>query len=371
MKRKIIFKIPTYHPQHKITFEDLQTTVAVYDPALLMAPLKPGHQHAPGTPAFAWFKEIAVDTKRRALVATLDPALLTKAGVEAIKSGNYKHLSPEFYSPDSPYNPVPGTFYFKGLAYLGAEQPAGKGLSTISATDLQGFTPPAEWTTPNVIPFREGENGDPAIIFDQEKPSSTEGGQVKRKKLLELIQSKAKGVIADDKVSTFAEEIADAIFTASPQFEELNESSALSFAERIIAAELKAAKAEAEAAKAKADAEKQAATFAEQTRRTQITTRVEAFVAQGRIPPKRKDEVIAFGMALPSDETSHLEFADKDGKQSKRSLFDTFCAFIEEYVQPVKANLDEIAKDDGRTLQFSDEEKKGKDIADRVNPQKS
>jgi len=370
--KKTIFKIPTWHPQHEISFEDLQTVVAVYDPALFMAPLKPGHLDAPGTPAFAWFKELSVDRTTQSLSVTLDPALLTEAGYEAIRGGNYKHLSPEFYVPNDPYNPTPGTYYFRGLAYLGAEAPVGKGLDTITAADLVGVALPAAWAEPAVIPFKEEKGKAAAVIFDQEESIHIGGSNVKKKKLLELIQAKAKGIVADDKIAAFSEQVADAVLSDSPEFEELNEVSALHFAERIIAAELKAHKAEGETEKAKADAAKQAATFAEQGRSAAVTAKVAALVTAGRIPPKRKDEFVAFGMGLPSNEETFLAFTEKDGKQGKRSLWDTFCSFAEEFFPAVKANLDEVAKDDGKTASFAEDKdvKEGKKIAESVTPQK-
>jgi len=199
-----------------------------------------------------------------------------------------------------------------------------------------------------------------AVGFSDDEHS---GGHVNRKKLLELIQKKAKGIIADDKVTAFAESVADSIFADNPEFSEFSEAGAVLFAERIISAELKAAKAEADAAQVRAEAETRAAEFAENQHRSAVTARVESLVAAGRIPPKRKDDFVAFGMALPADEESFLTFSE-DGKEAKRSLWDVFCAFAEEFFPVNKAHLDEIAKDDGKNVnRFSEEEEAGKRIA--------
>lgn len=188
-----------------------------------------------------------------------------------------------------------------------------------------------------------------------------------RSKLLEFIQTKAKGFVPDDKLVSFSEQIVEAIFSGSPKFEDLNESSAILFAEKILAAELKTAKAEAEIAKVKADAEKSAAEFAETQRQAAVTSRVESLVAQGRIPPKRKEEFVAFGMAMPAVDDASLSFTEKDGKQGKRSLWDAFCAFAEEFFPVVKANLDEVAKPE-EGPHFSEEVNLGKKIAGFVTP---
>ncbi len=371
-KSKKIFRVPTYHPRFEITREVIREIAASYDPSLQIAPLKPGHQSQPGTPAFAWFKEIrAVDDY---LEVVFDTDLVTKAGFAALKSGNFKTVSPEFYPPDSPYNPTPGKWYFKALAHLGAQSPAGKGLDTIDASDLEGFTPPETWKVAEALAFEEGERENESyLVFDQEpekgksKNNLDPGGQVKR--LKEIVLAAIKGIVPDDKLAEFGEKIATEVskgidvasFSEEDKavmvlVENLAKAQAVAFTEQG-----KSQKTEAELAAAR----KELAEFSEKSRRSVIEAKADSLSRSGKLPPKRKEEFVKLGMACPTDETTYVAFTEKDGKASKRSLFDSFCAFFEEFVPANQAVIDEVSKPEGKTADFSEQDKSIDDIVKR------
>ena len=57
-----------------------------------------------------------------------------------MRAGRYKKLSASLYSPSSPANPRPGTWYLRHVGFLGAQPPAIKGLAPVNfaAGDEEG-----------------------------------------------------------------------------------------------------------------------------------------------------------------------------------------------------------------------------------------
>jgi hypothetical protein len=101
---------------------------AAYSPARHEAPLTLGHP-ADNLPAYGWVKSLR---------ATADGRLMMRAGdvvpefSEAVKAGRYKKRSASFYPPNAPNNPVPGSWYLRHVAWLGAQVPAVKGLADVN-----------------------------------------------------------------------------------------------------------------------------------------------------------------------------------------------------------------------------------------------
>jgi len=109
----------------RFTRDDLRIIAAIYNPARHEAPLVIGHP-AQNAPAYGWVKRLR-DTNGvlEAEVDQVDPAF-----AETVRSGRYKKISASFYTPDSPGNPVPGTYYLRHAGFLGATPPAVKGLGS-------------------------------------------------------------------------------------------------------------------------------------------------------------------------------------------------------------------------------------------------
>lgn len=108
----------------KFTPADIQATAAGYDPAKHEAPLTLGHTTT-DSPAYGWVKSLQAtpDGRLLMLAGQIDPAF-----ADMVKSGRYKKRSAQFYPPLHPGNPVPGTWYLKHVAWLGAVPPAVKGM---------------------------------------------------------------------------------------------------------------------------------------------------------------------------------------------------------------------------------------------------
>ncbi|MDO5289337.1 MAG: peptidase [Pseudomonadota bacterium] len=105
------------------TEADLAATAAAYDPAKHRAPIVKGHP-ATDDPAQGWVQ--ALSAGPRGLFAA--PAQVDAAFAEEVRAGRYATVSARFYRPDSPANPVPGTWYLRHLGFLGAQVPGVKGL---------------------------------------------------------------------------------------------------------------------------------------------------------------------------------------------------------------------------------------------------
>lgn len=129
-----IFRPGTHTDQRgtQLTFteSDLAACAAAYDPGLHQAPLVVGHP-ATDAPAWGWVQSLAYSDGR--LLAT--PDRVDPAFAELVNAGRYSKLSASFYLPDSPANPVQGTYYLRHVGFLGAQPPAIKGLGDARFAD--------------------------------------------------------------------------------------------------------------------------------------------------------------------------------------------------------------------------------------------
>lgn len=133
-----------------LEFSDSQVAgiAAAYDPALHEAPLVVGHP-ALNAPAYGWVKRLAAEGG--SLSAELDQ--VDPAFAEALRAGRYKKRSASFYTPTSPANPKPGSFYLRHVGFLGAAPPAVKGLREAAFAEGE----------PGVIEFSDAANANSAL----------------------------------------------------------------------------------------------------------------------------------------------------------------------------------------------------------------
>jgi len=109
---------------------DLAAIAAVYDPSISQAPLVVGHPKH-DSPAYGWVKGLAIEGGR--LIAI--PDQVDAAFADSVSAGRLKYVSASFYSPKSPNNPRPGTYYLRHVGFLGAMPPAVKGLKPVSFSE--------------------------------------------------------------------------------------------------------------------------------------------------------------------------------------------------------------------------------------------
>lgn len=138
MKRFQIFKTGTHVAKSgaSLTFSeaDLEAAAKAYDPSVHEAPLVVGHPKD-DHPAYGWVSDLAADGEELTAV----PNQVDTAFSEMVEAGRFKKISPSFYLPDAPGNPVPGVHYLRHVAFLGAAAPAVKGMKPIEfAGDEEG-----------------------------------------------------------------------------------------------------------------------------------------------------------------------------------------------------------------------------------------
>jgi hypothetical protein len=118
-----------------ITFteDDLRAAAAAYNPEVHEAPITVGHPKD-NLPAYGWIK--GVEFGEEGLRA--EAHQVEEAFSEMVQAGRFKKRSASFYTPDSPANPVPGVYYLRHVAFLGAQPPAIKGLKDVAFSEDEG-----------------------------------------------------------------------------------------------------------------------------------------------------------------------------------------------------------------------------------------
>jgi len=257
-----------------ISVEDLAGAVAAYDPATSEAPLVVGHP-AEADPAYGWVQSLsAKDGRLTASVKQIDPEFS-----ELVKAGRYKNISASFYTPSSPHNPKPGSWYLRHVGFLGAQPPAIKGLKPVS--------------------FSASNDGVMDFSIDNKKDITMTVEEILAK---EAALKAEADKLAKDKAD-FAEAQEAAIkATAAKQAEDL------------------AAKLAGIEAREKALTLKEHESFAE------------SLVKDGKILPAHKGAVVSFMAYIAPDST--MDFAE-DGKTVKKPALESFKEFLGSLKIPV------------------------------------
>lgn len=240
---------------HSFSESDLAGMAASYNPALREAPLTVGHPKD-NLPAYGWVKGVDRSASG-ALVIT--PHQVEPQFAEMVQAGRFKKRSASFYPPQAPNNPVPGQWYLRHVAFLGAQPPAVAGLKDIvfSAADDDGS-----------VSFSESADGASTTPKEQDDMSE------ELKKQLADVQAQLK---AEQEARTKADALA------------------------------------ADAGKKLDTATAQAASFAEKARsdrKAGFVSFAEAQVQAGRLLPKDKAMAVATLNALA--DAAPVEFAEGD-----------------------------------------------------------
>lgn len=279
----------------EFTEADLRASAEAYDPARHEAPIVIGHPRH-DAPAYGWIASLSyADGRLLAHPRQVDPAL-----AQMVREGKYKKVSASFYRPQSPANPVPGTYYLRHLGFLGAQPPAVKGLAPVELAAGDE----------DVIELEFGE---------------TDGGVVRDlfRRLREWLIRSAGPETADDVVPAWMVDSVERELeaakaspsysepTGSVQQEETNvDPKELEKRER----ELAERQRELEAREAEfAEREQQIQAAAREARRQAIAAQVDDLVQQGRVLPRDREPLVALFAEL-GDQV--LEFAE-DGKHTQ------------------------------------------------------
>lgn len=271
-----IFKAGTHIDEsgnaHTFSEADIAITAKSYNPALREAPLCIGHP-ANNHPSYGWVAKLDVED---GILKMKESRSVDVQFAEMLKAERFKKRSSSFYPPGHPNNPVPGTWYLRHIAFLGAQQPAIAGLKDIqfSESDADGCVSFSE----SVLP-----------------PASQQGHLMSHPSITPTI-TQEKTQMDEETKKQLAEADAKAKAAAEAQ------------------AKAEAAKAEAEE-KAKA-AETKLAEFAEAQRKDRHTAHVsfaEVQVKAGKLLPKDKATAVAVLDAL--SESQPVEFSEGDAQK--------------------------------------------------------
>lgn len=137
-----------------VTANDCVDMASHYDPALCEAPFVLGHPKLTA-PAYGWAKRFEM----RDGILWAEPKQVNPGFAEAFNSGAIKKRSLAFWLPNSPGNPKPGHYYPRHVGFLGAVQPAVKGLPDVQLAHFDEYTgedAPVEfamdWFDPDLLP---------------------------------------------------------------------------------------------------------------------------------------------------------------------------------------------------------------------------
>lgn len=312
------------------TEADLKKSAQAYNPATHEAPIVVGHP-ANDAPAFGWIGKLAFADGH----LSAEPRQVNADFAELVKAGSYKKISASFYTPDSPTNPVPGSYYLRHVGFLGAMPPALKGL------------PPVNFKEEEVGIVTFNENDDPIVarFFRNLRDFLIgEKGQDLADRILPAGDLESLSISAVQEALEAQQEV-----SATP-----GSDTQTMFNEGKDAMD----KAEEEAAKKKAEddkrlaAEKDAA-FAE--REAEIVRReaeldkkersdfLEGLIAEGKILPATKSALIEIMGAIKGDAVSFAE----GGKTVKKPALEVFQAFLSGL--PKNVTFGETAGSDKKT----------------------
>lgn len=179
---------------HEFSEADVRRTAEVYDPALREAPLTIGHP-AHDKPAYGYVKSLGINAAGR---LAMDTHQVPAQFAEMVRTGAFKKRSTSLYPPSHPNNPVPGTWYVRHVAFLGAQPPAIAGLADIQfaegdADGLVNFSEPATQPTQEQDDMKEL----------QDKLTASEKLAADEKTAREKAEKEAKD--AKDQLAQFAE----------------------------------------------------------------------------------------------------------------------------------------------------------------------
>ena len=133
---------------HNFSQADVAGMVTAYDPKLREAPLTIGHPEH-NLPAYGWVSGLAVNG---AGALAMNTHQVVQQFAEMVAAKLFKKRSASFYPPSHPNNPMPGKWYLRHVAFLGAQPPAIAGLADFAAGPNEGAVNFSESSDP-VAPF--------------------------------------------------------------------------------------------------------------------------------------------------------------------------------------------------------------------------
>lgn len=311
--------------------DDVRGIAERYDPLLFSAPAVVGHPKH-DDPAYGWADALALrdDGVLCADLDKVDPAF-----AEAVEAGRYRKVSAAFYPAEHPNNPTPGQLYLRHIGFLGAAAPGVQGLAPVafaeSDTEFLAFASDEE-----LRPIVWLARGLGRIIGSLREHFIEKEGREAADKIIPSWDA--------DMPAEIAGQLDAALAAPGPRFAE-PASPAGPNAEGA-AAEL--ASRETALAAREAEVQRRELAFAESERQARAADDAEfldGLIAEGRLPPGHRAQVVAFCDRLSGGDL--IAFAEGAEPQDLRLAFRDMLSGL-----GVVIRFDEIAGGEG--LRFAE-----------------
>ena len=175
---------------HQFSEADLAGMAASYNPALREAPLTVGHPKD-NLPAYGWVKGVV---RNEAGALAIQAHQVEPQFAEMVQAGRFKKRSASFYPPQAPNNPVPGQWYLRHVAFLGAQPPAVAGLKDIAFAegDAAGAVNFSELPNPPATPKDDDMDKDLQAQLDAATKATDEATAAREKAEKEASDARAQ-----------------------------------------------------------------------------------------------------------------------------------------------------------------------------------
>lgn len=276
---------------------DLMAIAGAYDCVNSPVPVVVGHPKT-DDPAFGWATTFSYDEASERLTAEIGE--IAPEFETAVSDGRYKKISLSLYGPTAPGNPKPGQWYPKHIGFLGAAAPAVSGLKPVQFSSEDGV---------QTFEFADASAlRDVASLFRKMREFFIE----------QFGSEKADKALPDWTISW----IAEAAEREVPEFPNVNPY----FAAPVPPAKIKEPSmaeqnemARREAAVAKREAE---------LAHAENVAFAESVVADNRLLPVLKDNVVAVLDGLSAISNQTVSFAEADGTKADKPLVEAFKSIL-------------------------------------------
>jgi hypothetical protein len=287
--------------QWQFSREEMEASVAAYDPAVFAAPLVVGHPSLQD-PAYGWVDSIELDGE----LVKARPDRVEPQFAAMVNEGRFPKISASWWPPKHPSNPKPGVWYLRHVGFLGAAAPAIPGLKPASFSSEEDGLVTVEFAASDldsrstladlVRRMRDwmlaqfGQEAADRVVPDY---LAREAEQAQREAVDEEYNADEPGFSAPD-------DPPEEVTTVKPENKPKAGDEAADFAARESALE----------AREQALAQKEA-----RARKEDIASFAEQLVKDGRVLPAEKDALVEFMAA--QDEDIEVCFSSSDGEVKK------------------------------------------------------
>ncbi|BEH14263.1 prolipoprotein diacylglyceryl transferase [Marinobacter shengliensis] len=281
--------------------EDMEASVAAYDPAVFSAPLVVGHPQMED-PAYGWVESITLDGD----VVKAKPDRVEPQFAALVNEGRFPKMSASWFPPTHPSNPKPGVWYLRHVGFLGAAAPAIPGLKPASFSGAEDGLVTVEFAASDLdsrstlADLARRMRDWMLAQFGQEAADRVVPAYLAQEAEAAQREAMEEEYNADEPGFSAPNNPPEEVTTVKPENKPKAGEEAADFAARESALE----------AREQALAKKEA-----QARKDDIASFAEQLVKEGKVLPAEKEALVAFMAA--QDEDVEVCFASNDGEVKK------------------------------------------------------